>query len=971
MKKFFKVISIFIAVILVAMGVGVEGTKGEENVIRVGYYTHFNDIIGEDWLVDRPGYGYEVLKKMEEISDLKFEFVPIEKDLNTALAQGEVDVGGFAIRTEARKESMAFSQFPYTKSYMALMSKDEGIPYNDPKSIDGKVVATHPDNYAQQYLDNYCAQNNISVEYIYGDLSNYMDMDADFYITYSEDKNSREYNNVLNLGVFNLYMMSTNENQHILDDMDDVLNNIINTEGNFFMELEDKYLSKNLEINHRSLTQGEIDKLKERPLEVGYVTDFKPVSYTDEDGKPAGVMIDTLDMFADRYGFDVNYHPYSISDEKETYANYDMLLTIYGDSDYLEEHYISTDAYFSLPLYAQVPTHVHRDNDNYFEMAKDSSRIGSLPYQAINEDLLLEMLPDSEFVVYEDWHQLLDDYAKEKIDIVIHTQSGSTYAEAYLDGVSSVTEQTDIEVPMTFFISKDIQADYLPIFNVMFDGVNQEQYEELLIVNSSKYIYEKGLLYYLGKYWYVVVFVIILLTTIFVAILFYKKIQKQDAIKKAYETDELTGFVTAKKFGDLVRTRLKNAKPDEYEIISFDIDMFKTINTYFSVETGTKILIAIADVLKESFKGSDAIISRKTADQFLILRRTNDNIMIKDIYDRKIVQAIHDILGEKYNLSMSFGIYSIDNPKKKASTIIGLADNARTQGKQTHSTTFIYFNDKMAKDYENKLNITFRMKQALKDNEFSVVYQPKIDFKSLKVSGAEALVRWHPHIGETIYPDDFIPVFEANGFISNLDLYVLDKVCACIKKNKAKIKLPVISVNLSALTVLTPNIPRSISNVLQVYDIDPSEIELELTESAIESDPKVFLAVVKRLKEMGYSISIDDFGAGVSSLNRICAIEADVLKLDKAFFGNQEHLEKGALVVADVVKMAKHLDMKVVAEGVETLEQATWLKGINCDYAQGYYFSKPLEREDFKKLLSSDKQYSLEEPKDDRENPEN
>ncbi len=295
----------------------------------------------------------------------------------------------------------------------------------------------------------------------------------------------------------------------------------------------------------------------------------------------------------------------------------------------------------------------------------------------------------------------------------------------------------------------------------------------------------------------------------------------------------------------------------------------------------------------------------------------------------------------------------------KITALIGQADNARLEGKSKHKTTFITFDDKMKKQYENKINITFRMEQALKDNEFTVEYQPKIDFNTLKLGGAEALVRWTPKFGEKIFPDEFIPIFEENGFISYLDLFVLKEVCKCIKENCYKMGIPRISVNLSAHTVLSNYIVNNISDTLATYEVDASMIELELTESAVEANTDRFLSTVKKFKELGFSISIDDFGAGVSSLNRLSAVEADILKLDKAFFNLKDQGAKSTVVVADVITMAKHLNMKVVAEGVETAAQAMWLKGIGCDYAQGYYFAKPMSEERFKEVLVSDKEYKI------------
>ncbi len=329
------------------------------------------------------------------------------------------------------------------------------------------------------------------MKYIYGDVHNYMNLDADFYITYAEDRNSELHNNVLNLGVFNLYLMSSHEAEDDLAKIDAAFSQIINSEGNYFLELEERYLSENLEINHRSLTQKEIDILQQRPLEVGYIDDYQPISYTNEQGEPDGAMVEMLSVLSERYDFEVNYHPYNLSDDPSEYENYDMLITLYGDGDNNFQFYNTTERIISIPMYAQVQYEIHRSNDTIDDMLSSSSRIGCLPYQFIDYDTILKADSDSEFVFYNDWHELLDAFAKKEIDIVLHTESASAYAERYLDGTDRVTVHTDIQNPMRLFISKDISNQYMPIINVMLDQMSESDYQAIIVTNSNQYYPEQ------------------------------------------------------------------------------------------------------------------------------------------------------------------------------------------------------------------------------------------------------------------------------------------------------------------------------------------------------------------------------------------------------------------------------------------------------------------------------------------------
>ncbi len=929
--------------------------------IRVGYYSTFNDMIVDIESLNNKGYGYEVFQKISERSGLEFEFVPVVDSMIEAVQSGYVDVGGFNTRSEERMEQVLYSQMPYSKTYIALMSEDMSLTYGDTNAINNKAVAVYDENIGVENLDIFCEENNISVEYIYGETETYMKQEADLYITYSEDPTSHDLNNILNLGVYNLYLISSLQNTDLMNVIDDYYLEVIHTEGNFFMELEEKYLSENIEVAHRGLSKNELEVLRQRPLEVGYVTGFSPISYTNEQGEPDGAMVDILNGFAERYNFEVNYHPYSLEEEQEAHENFDILLTLYGDGAHDLEYYIPSETFHEIPMYSIINNN-RLDTTSLQEIINYSPKIGSLPYQTIDFDAFLAVNSKVEFVFYSNWHNLLDDLAAGNLDMIFCTQSAVTYTEIYFNNVDTTTIPTDTVAPMQFFINKDIAEEYIPIFNVMTDRVSKRDYNAIIETNSNEALptVETSFLEFVRENWYYFAISFFVIATGFIALHYKGQIEKKEALLVSLNTDQMTGLLTINKFRMTAEEIIKKANPGEYELITFDIDMFKTINTHFSTEKGTSVIKSIANALKNAFKNTDAILCRRTSDQFLIFRRVDEGGPIRQIYNIDILQAIEDSLNKRYKVSLSFGNVIVDDVKEKITALIGQADNARLEGKSKHKTTFITFDDKMRKQYENKINITFRMEQALKDREFTVEYQPKIDFSTLKLGGAEALVRWQPKLGAKIYPDEFIPVFEENGFISFLDMFVLEEVCKFIKTNCNKMNIPRISVNLSAHTVLSDNIVSRISEVLSLYNINPKMIELELTESAVEANTSNFLSTVERFKKLGLAISIDDFGAGVSSLNRLSAVEADILKLDKAFFDLKEQGGNSTIVVTDVIGMAKHLDMQVVAEGVETASQALWLQSIGCDYAQGYYFAKPMSLEKFKALVKEDKQFNIQ-----------
>ena len=238
------------------------------------------------------------------------------------------------------------------------------------------------------------------------------------------------------------------------------------------------------------------------------------------------------------------------------------------------------------------------------------------------------------------------------------------------------------------------------------------------------------------------------------------------------------------------------------------------------------------------------------------------------------------------------------------------------------------------------------MEEGIEKNEFEIYYQPKIEAVNEMVIGAEALVRWK-HNGKYIFPNEFIPIFEKNRFIIKLDLYIFDKVCKDLTEWKEKYKrMPLISINVSKEHFDSYNFIEQYMNILKKYNLSAKDIELEITESATLKENIDIVEIMRNIKEKGFNISLDDFGTGYSSFDMLQNMPLDVLKIDKSFI-DQIQTNRKENVVQYIIYIAKKMKLKTIAEGVETKEQLEYLKSINCDYIQGYYFSKPIPKEEF------------------------
>ncbi len=584
--------------------------------------------------------------------------------------------------------------------------------------------------------------------------------------------------------------------------------------------------------------------------------------------------------------------------------------------------------------------------------------IATIGYTTLSEEEIEVEYPGSEIIAYSSFEDAVSAYNVGSADAVLFTNTG--YANDLLQSDGSSVHTTRLSLPLVLFVSNEIADEFVPIFNVLFSLIVEGNFIEVETRQSIEAI-QGGMTVeeLLEVYWPVLVMGAVIIVLIIIAYTMFQRGQKEKAIVTALNFDKMTGLPTMHKLEESAGKILDKASDGEYEIIYLDIDYFRLINTLFGLDKGADVLKMMAKVLQTELEGTGAQITRIYADQFGILKKSADDKSVEQICEEKMIPAIKEILGKTFALSMSIGICKNKAKTESLSVLLDRANVAKAKGKSRHMVTCYYFDELMEKEYENRTNVTYKMEKALEDGEFSMVYQPKISFETLKICGAEALVRWTPPQAPPIWPDAFIPVFEANGFINNLDMYTFNMVCKFIKENENRVAIPHIAVNLSAITIQDELLADKLSEILQKHGVKPEMIEIELTESAMIDGVDTISRKIQELRAKGFTVSIDDFGKGTSSLGKLSSIDIDIIKMDKDFLDFSVDNKKGEIVVEDMIRMAKRLDMKVVSECVETATQANWLKGLGCDMAQGYYFEKPLVPGEFITTLRADKTYQI------------
>ena len=425
------------------------------------------------------------------------------------------------------------------------------------------------------------------------------------------------------------------------------------------------------------------------------------------------------------------------------------------------------------------------------------------------------------------------------------------------------------------------------------------------------------------------------------------RLRESTAMLSILERDPLTGLYAKEFFFRKVEEYLANQEEQKFAILVSDIQGLKVINEKYGFDVGDIVLSTMADYGQKHIAGF-IFGGRIEGDKLAALIRAGE----MDEMTANIMETDKNTPYPIPNVIVKHGIYIIDpwlNVKPK-----GMYDRAMLALQKIKSQYGIYvaeYNDELRKDLLLKEMILGSADEALKDHQFQVFYQPKHDFRTNRTCGAEGLVRWlHPDIGY-MNPLQFISLFEQNGFITKMDFYVWEEICKTLKKwEREGVPVVPVSINVSRRDFEVPDLAGRIMALVDSYDIPHSMVHIEVTESAYSDDPERITETVKKLHDNGFVIEMDDFGTGYSSLIALSSMDLDVLKLDRSIIENDKP-GSGKNILEFSMQLAKMLNLKTVAEGVETKEQMERISKLGCDYIQGYFYSKPLPEDEFVKYL--------------------
>ncbi|WP_158972515.1 EAL domain-containing protein [Paraglaciecola sp. L3A3] len=424
---------------------------------------------------------------------------------------------------------------------------------------------------------------------------------------------------------------------------------------------------------------------------------------------------------------------------------------------------------------------------------------------------------------------------------------------------------------------------------------------------------------------------------------------QQKAMERLANFDALTGLPNRQSFMETLRVELAKAERTNSNLVLlyFDLDGFKGVNDSLGHETGDQLLIEVSKRTKGFLRDGD-ILSRLGGDEFLILLHNEPNDLFLYQISERLVTGLSepfDINSWEVQVSVSVGIAKAFDSNFNLSEFVSNADIAMYRSKLAGRNTHTIFIPEMMEDNKRKLLIANSISHAIKNDEFILFYQPKVS-PTERIVGYEALLRWTSDSLGVVSPAEFIPIAEQSGKILIITQWVLERLCKDMTTIQKHINPDVvISVNLSAQDIKSKSLIAYVKKLFTQYNVNPKTIEFEVTESAYLENFDMANDFFKEMKELGISIALDDFGTGYSSLGYLTQLHLNTLKIDKQFVDNLLISKRSTLITKTIIEMAKQLNLKICAEGVETREQFDFLVENGCHQLQGYLFSKPISLE--------------------------
>lgn len=959
-RKKWVVWVLIISICAATLPFGLISANADEKIIRVGYDSNSNFIKEADG--NYYGYGVEYLEKIAEYTGWKYEYIKDESwhaSLDK-LRNGEIDLICTAHYTEDRATEFLYSDIPLGYEASLLYAKpDSEISYQDFDAMQGCKIGLLDESYSAQDFESYAVRENIQYEGVYFERENEMlraleNNEIDMLVVGSRYATSK-LKLVDTSGANAFYCIAEDTNKDLIEEIETVLQQIMFDEPTFEGTLNNKYFGHSAISNSPLYTKEELAYIESLgQIKIKMIQDQRPSCYF-EDGETKGIWVEVIKLLAQKSGIDMvlegsNTEEYA----QETYEKYLEQGYLLLRTQKALEHMRDLEGTVASNAITNVSVSYVKRQAAFVEDKYVSHVIATSKDLAYLEPMLLEENPDYEVKYYENVKACLEALIRKEAGVVIQNSHRTSYlmqkpeyAEK-LAIVPGVDHGSDVCLVAPAEQEMLIQIINKAIHHISYAEINEIVKRELLM---NPYPFEWEDIVYQYWEWMVLLAVIIAVGLIIYTTLTHRlaaaKIQKKEyeLLQKKVQLDDVTGLYNRSYFYEMARELIKETD-EEMCIITMDISNFKIVNELYGMNVGDRLLKEIGEQVQKLDKNHHMIPSRFMADHYYMC-------MPKSEFDQIEFPKSFKTFLEDMDIRVVYGVFLVEDHKEMPINVMCDRAFLAAHDKNYKYVEYIHFyNDSERQQQLVEQEIEYEMEKALEERQFYIVVQPKYDPVTEKIVGGETLVRWqHPTKG-IISPGVFIKVFERDGFIIQLDYFVWEETCRLQAQLKQKgIQTVPISINVSRAHFYGSELQNKLRELIHKYNLETSDIELEITESICGEDSGNIYDLIRELQNEGFKIAMDDFGSGYSSLNMLKEMPLDIIKMDLKFLDGEEN--KGRLILKALIEMAQTMELKVVVEGVETLEQVEFLKQFEDCYAQGYYFSKPVVTDVFEELIQN------------------
>lgn len=937
-----------------------------EKIVRIAYFKYGNymnlDENGQPF-----GFAVDYFKEIEKYTDWEYEYIIFStaQEAFASVSNGQADILPAIHYSEDRAEQFYFSSLPFCNASTTIYvnADNTDYAYEDFAQFDNMNIGILSGSRDAAAFIDYGEKHHLSPQLTsFDDTDSLMQaltdkvVDGVAIVYLGRDV---DYKIVAQFASEPMYFALSNTRADLADELDEAISNISLRDPDFDTNLYKRYFGINTSQDPL-FTREEYDYLSDaKPLKVVYEKNRAPLSSVDAGGEFVGASAKLFEEFSRNTGLEFEYvatESYAEGLEMVERGEADIIYAIDADLD--DSPLEKTGVYLSTPM-AKITS----GTSNHVEVA-------AMPEDYWSEDKFIER-PCDTFVYYRTPKECLEavsegeaDAAYLDLNVAIHLLSDPRYEALHINALTNESNELCVGVSpqsnqhLVSILDRCVQ--YTPD-DLVTQWITESSIDtKPLTVSDILRQYPLQVIAIIAMIAFLAVFAFGYFT--------WTRIRNEKKIAHLIYSDPLTGGWNLNRFQIEASELFKKDTENEYSILYFDFSRFKSFNAVFGFAEGDRLLISAKNLIERFvIRNEGECFAHITADEFVVLLRWRgwERFITRfEEYDRQLNEL--DVIREHaYRVMVIGGVCLVDQRKIEngGATVSGLIDCARyaseSVGNKISRSSVTLYNEAMKERDVSERNLVSKAEAALHNNEFVAFYQPKVEIATNKIVGFEALARWISPVDGFRSPGEFIPLFEQNGFIIELDLLIFEQVCkrlrACIDRGESPVP---ISCNFSRRHLRENDLPEKLKKIASRYDVEPRYLELELTENILIEDFDRALEICQRLQAYGFPISIDDFGSGYSSLSTLQSLPVNILKLDRSFLTNEDINGQNKVILEGIIRIAGQMGITVVMEGVETSEQAEMLLSFDEAnpgknegvIAQGFLYSRPVD------LVESEKQ---------------